>query len=603
MSKPSTDLHHLHETLAKRVKDKDVARWESAGALLRQFEKLQLEHYRTDLRAFDTFLPPRLVRSAKDRELVGFFGAGVSAEAGVPLWWDLLSTLGIPRDISEEPELEHDPLTAAEVLAHQVGIQDLDEALRHAVQKESTPAVPHFLLAQLFQAVYVTTNYDTLFEKAWKMVHDDADLEVVTTDADLARLGKSTLHTNGDGCVLFKLHGCVERSGEELVLTRSQYRRHYRTNRGMFDAVRDVLGRSNTLFLGFGHRDPEITRLVDDVIHTFETSAVTEPDPARPAFYSLQFNMRERTPEIFAARGIVALRPPISLEPPDGIDPRTLALTRSLIDVLGAIDSEMHEQLNLDESLTEALERLSADIRDGITKLDVLTATLNGDPRMVDRSALKACGEQLDTLASQGVYVLDVSGATVDSWRPPRLSLSARRDANFRNRPYVRQARMYRQSFASTTVRSLFNGNATAFLCVPILGPNKTYRGLAFSAFQVGSWQTPLELQSEMQAAYGSKEVSFLLVDSNGVLLLPPNVEFPPRKAKVKGEPGAANLGFEFERLRRLSRRDKLVERIWNNIVPLAQDDDVIRLGEVEMYSVVAEVPNTRWKLALSIAT
>jgi hypothetical protein len=602
MSKPSTRLEDLQSALTKRVNAHDLARWESAGPLLRQFEKLQLAHYKTDLHAFDTFLPPRLVDSAKKRELVGFFGAGVSAEAGVPLWWDLLSTLGIPHDMGEEPELEHDPLTAAEVIAHRVGIQDLDEALRHAILKSKTPAVPHLLLAQLFQAVYVTTNYDTLFENAWKMVHG-VEPEIVTTDADLVRLNSGTLHTSGDCCVLFKLHGCVKRSGEELVLTRSQYRRHYRTNRVMFDAVRDVLGRSNTLFLGFGHRDPEITRLVDDVIHNFETRESDAAKHHQPAFYSLQFNMRERTPEIFAARGIVALRPPISLEPPDGIDPRTLALTRSLTDLLGAIDSDIHDDLNLDESLAEARDRLSAEILGGIEKLDVLVDTLSGDPRTVEQSELAICGERLDTLAGQGVYVLDVSGDTIESWQPPGLTSTNRRDANFRERPYVRQAQMYRQPFASTTVESMFNGNATAFLCVPIVAPDETYRGLVFSAFQVGSWQTPLDLQRELKSRYATQEVSFLLVDNNGVLLLPPNTEFPPREVQVEGESEAANLGFEFERLRRLSRRDKLVERIWNNIVPLAQDDDVIRLGEVEMYSVVTEVKHTRWKLALSIAT
>jgi hypothetical protein len=102
ISKPSTQLRDLQAALAKRVKAQGVARWESAGALLGQFATLREAEYKTDLPAFDTFLPPRLVSSAKERQLVGFFGAGVSAEAGVPLWWDLLSTLGIPRDIAAQ---------------------------------------------------------------------------------------------------------------------------------------------------------------------------------------------------------------------------------------------------------------------------------------------------------------------------------------------------------------------------------------------------------------------------------------------------------------------------------------------------------------------
>jgi hypothetical protein len=52
-----------------------------------------------------------------------------------------------------------------------------------------------------------------------------------------------------------------------------------------------------------------------------------------------------------------------------------------------------------------------------------------------------------------------------------------------------------------------------------------------------------------------------------------------------------------------LSRRDRLVDHLANNIVPLAQDDDLVSLGpELRQYSVVTEIQNTAWKLALSRA-
>lgn len=161
---------------------------------------------------------------------------------------------------------------------------------------------------------------------------------------------------------------------------------------------------------------------------------------------------------------------------------------------------------------------------------------------------------------------------------------------------------MYREPFVASTLESVFNGNATAFLCVPILDPESIYRGLVFSAFQVGAWKTPLEIRDELRGDWGER-LSFVLIDSDGVLLLPPNDEFEPIGARVDEEDPGDNVGFGFEALLRLSRRDKLVERVWNNIVPLARDDDVLRLGDVEMYSVVADVPRTRWKLALSVPT
>lgn len=587
--------------MARAVTGREVAE-EQAAALLAPFRNLAAGRYESRLDAFATFLPPRLVRAAKERCCVTFFGAGISAEAGIPLWWDLLARLGVARDLVNEPELADDPLTAAEVLAHQIGMPSLDEALRGAIKKATRPTFAHFLLAQLYQDVYITTNYDCLFETAWEHLHGVRP-KVVTTDADLKDLDltRPLCKTADDAPIVFKLHGSVHIAEEELILTRGQYRRHYRSNRQMFECIRGLLGSANTFFLGFGHRDPEITRLVEDVIHSFELR--DDSDTRRPAFYSLQFNMRERTPEIFAARGIVALHPPLSLEPPEGVDPRTVALSRSLIDLLAGIDSNAHQELDVDDTLAAALASLEDEVADGLGLVQALAERIGEHLDAVDPDALRACGEQLGELAGQGLYVLNAAGRTIESWQPDGLAMPERRTADFRERPYIRQARMYRERFVSTTAVSLFNGNATAFLCVPILRADKAYGGLVFSAFQVGSWTTPLRLQQEVLAAHASKDVSFVLVDGNGVVLLPPNAEFEPQDARVPGETVGRNVGFPFERLRRLSRRDKLVERVWNNIVPLAQDDDVLRLGDVDMYSVVAEVKQTRWKLALSLPT
>ena len=365
----------------------------------------------------------------------------------------------------------------------------------------------------------------------------------------------------------------------------------------MFEAVRFCLGRSNTLFVGFGHRDPEITRLVEDVIHAFETKS---GKAAAPAFYSLQFNMGEQTPEIFAARGIVALRPPLSLSTPEGVDPRTVSLVRSQFDLLGAVDSTAHESLNLGPSLSDALERIGEELGRGLGLLEDLAGE-SGVGSAIVRDRLRVVGEKLGDLAGQGIYLLNEGDEIKEVWLPDGLSDPGRLEADLHRRSYVQQAHMYREPFVSAAVESVFNGNATVFLCVPVLDGRKEYRGLVFSAAQVGAWRAPLELRDRLRGEEWGEQLSFVLIDSDGILLLPPQGEFEPSDRPGEGEDPGGNVGFSFDRLRRLSRRDKLVERVWNNIVPLARDDDVLRLGEVEMYSIVADVPKARWKLALSV--
>ncbi len=576
----------------------DIVNPEAASALLDGLEKLKDSSYRTDLGAFNTFLPPRLVGATKEGCCVPFFGAGISAEADVPLWWDLLSRLGIQSDLAAEPELKHDPLTAAELLASRIGMPALDDALRRSLERACTPTLAHYLLAALGQDVYVTTNYDPLFEIAWKKLNR-TDPRVITTDADLTVHGITDSFAKDDGRpIVFKIHGSVCKPAEELILTRSQYRRHYRTNREMFEAARICLGYSNTLFVGFGHRDPEITRLVEDVIHAFETK---DEKIAAPAFYSLQFNMGEQTPEIFAARGIVALRPPLSLETSEGVDPRTVSLVRSQFDLLGAVDSAAHADLDLGPPLSMALERIGQELERGLGLLDGLASELSVGSVAVNKDRLRTVGEELGDLAGQGVYVLSTGDEIRDVWLPDGLADPRRLTVDLHRRSYVQQAHMYREPFVSTVVESVFNGNATVFLCVPVLDERKEYHGLVFSAAQVGAWRTPLEIRDGLRGGEWGEQLSFVLIDSDGILLVPPQGEFKPSDEPGEGEAAGGNLGFSFDRLRRLSRRDKLVERVWNNIVPLARDDDVLRMGEVEMYSIVADVPRARWKLALSV--
>jgi hypothetical protein len=605
MQERSMELKAVAHDLGEAVDDGSIAKPENVSVLLKYLDRLIHSEYKQDLKVFDTFLPPPLVKAAKERHCVPFFGAGVSAEADLPSWWDLLDRLGFQADFAGDPELEHDPLTAAEVLASSIGMPMLDSALRASIKRATTPTLAHFLLAALNQDVYVTTNYDCLFEVAWKTLYN-VEPRVVTTDADLRTFGVDrSFRKSRSRPLLFKLHGSLERDSEELILTRSQYRRHYRTNQEMFASVRNCLARSNTLFVGFGHRDPEITRLVEDVVHIFETRKKGRKGARTgPAFYSLQFNMGERTPEIFAARGMVALQPPLTLDPPEKIDARTVSLVRSQLDLLAAVDSSVHDQLDLDSLLSDSLDELGQALGSGLDELGGLARSLKtGQLKRVGEKRLRTLSETLGALAGQGVYLLDEDDSIVEVGLPAGLSLPERKTKGLHRRPYVRQAHMYREPFVSATVSSLFNGNATAFLCVPILDNRKQYRGLLFSAFQVGAWALPLELRDALRKRSTADELSFVLIDGDGVLLLPPNSEFAPRKVTIKKEGRAANIGFDFERLVRLSRRDKLVERVWNNIVPLARDDDVLGLGGVEMYSVVAEVPQTRWKLALSVPT
>jgi len=550
---------------------------------------------------FEAFWPPRYVEALINGNAIVFFGSGISLPCGIPTWGRLLTeNLGLDKSIAEDEDLISDPLTTAELAAQHLGSEKLQEVLRKIMNRPHAYSVNHAALCAIRCPVYVTTNYDRLFEKAWEDVNPRIPLVTVTSDAELSTSAYKTA-MKGSGTVLFKIHGSADRLDEHMILTRRDYRFHYRVNLPMFDAVRGILETKHTLFLGFGHRDPEISRLIDDAIHEYEQPKKKRKQPnARPQFYSLQFDMKSHTREAFAARGIVALNPPAVATAYDDI--KTKALAVSLFDLVAARQRNLHAQESLDQHLQNALRSISVPLKAALGKLSRAVPSAKHNLKGArDTGALQPLCNSLGRLASQGVYLLDEQGEVHDFDVPRGLDKSQRGfSIPLNHRPYFQQGKLFREPFVSNSARSLINGQSTFFLCVPVIEGDQMI-GLLFSACQIGQWIKPLSFAQSIWS-YG---LSFILMDGNGTCLLPPMDEFPQHDADkgVGTEPADANSGYSFDRLYALSRRDRLLLHVGRNVVPVAQDDDVLQLSDdLRQYTVVSQISDTSWKVAISVS-
>jgi hypothetical protein len=565
-----------------------------------------LESPGADWQSFSAFWPPRAVLACKSNMLIPFFGAGVSANSGLPDWKGLLrDTLHIQSTFVDDESLANDPLTLAEIAAQLMGTARLQDDLKREFSAKQVPTTAHLMLAWLRCPIYITTNYDLLFEKAWDRIHGGrVGLKIITTDADWEDGDTwSRFESCADQALLIKIHGSCDKAGHQLILTRRDYRIHYRTNVKLFTTIKEIFSRRHVLFLGFSHRDPEVSRLVEDAIFNYERVQIAVPTLAgggieRPHFYSLQFDMRKHEPEIYAAKGMVALRPPL-LNPTSRYS-RSIGLASSLGQLMIARDRQLHEQASLDGQLTDAANILNRALEGAIQQLllghddavDILYESTN-DKR------LESLQEKLGTLASQGLYLVDHNGDIKSVSLPPGLNRAERTKSrpNLSSRPYFQSARTFREPFVSDSSKSLFNRLSTIFICCPVSRKPYGFDGLLFATTQIGTWEEPLKLAQEMWR----KRIAFTLVDAEGVALLPPNEEFPVIEAENPGEDCKANRGYEFDRLLALSRRDSLVSHVTENIVPLERDDDLFELPpRIRYYSVVTSFRHSRWKLALS---
>lgn len=548
------------------------------------------------LEALPTFWPPRLANAMRSGDCALFFGAGMSIPCGIPGWGKILAEyFGLEKTLLDDDDLKSDPLTTAELASQRLGHEILQETLRSVMARAEKYSTNHLLLAALRLPIYITTNYDVLFEKAWQFING-APIPVVVNSADLNRPGVESALANGTG-VLFKIHGCTSRRDEYLILTRRDYRRHYRLNSDFFTRLKQILRSRHTLFLGFSHTDPEVSRLVEDTIYEFEhLCEVGDHSAPRPHFFSLQFDMRSHTPEVFAARGLVALRPPPVTADIENI--RSQGLGVALSDMATIRCHPYSPDIQIYEQLQEVVNGLSAELSKGLAILDAASPqALAHLKRNGDNKWLIELQASLGALGSQGTYLANDQGMVVTYATPPGIPHEDRAAiAGFSKRPYFQQAKTFRTKFVSDTASSVFNQHSTFFLCCPLMSEG-FMSGLLFTACQIGQWNVPLEFAR----SFWERDMALILMDSNGICLLPPQDEFPLIGIDDDGK-HTPNTGYSHRHLLCLSRRDLLIKHISNSVIPISLDDDVLRFADgYSQFSVISEIPETRWKVAVSI--
>ena len=221
-------------------------------------------------------VPQPLAQAIRDGECVLFIGSGLSSGAGLPGWQELVGKLAAELDSTQSAQDTTDyALDVAQLYREEKGSERLADLIRAEFGGTRVkPTVAHYLLMGMGVRHVITTNYDTLLERALRALRRDP--VVVVQEKDVARTGETGTH------FVIKFHGDAEQSDDGIVLSRTDYDGFFEDRPAMTALLEGLLLNQTFLFVGYSLSDPNFRRIYERVARILKA--------AKRTAYAFQFD-------------------------------------------------------------------------------------------------------------------------------------------------------------------------------------------------------------------------------------------------------------------------------------------------------------------------
>ena len=200
---------------------------------------------------------------------VAFVGAGVSATIGLKSWEGLLAGQleAAKRDFKDTDDIRKiteilgaGDLTLGASLLKRLRGEQFTKDLADSFAPAKKPGPAHLAVARLPFSQVVTTNYDSLLERAY----DPSITDAITYGQADSMLDK----IRQDDFALIKLHGHIANM-HEAILTDDDFRSIQRM-RPLIQCLRILFLTKHVVFIGHSMRDPDLLSLLSDLKQQFE---------------------------------------------------------------------------------------------------------------------------------------------------------------------------------------------------------------------------------------------------------------------------------------------------------------------------------------------
>jgi hypothetical protein len=231
--------------------------------------------------AFDaTKIPEALLQAYASDRCAVLVGAGASKGAGLPLWGELLTKMidaaVAHKVIDAQREAQYRALATRtdKFLMVASGLKDdlrshFDQFIEETfITPKPAPTPLHEALVALDKLQFVlTTNYDTILERAFRKRDDDVSVCSFTDAGEVQR------RLSRREFFILKAHGDATKVGNKIVLTDVDYRNLLFGQRAYQSLLSTMFTMFTFIFVGASMADPEISLLLSYVADSFSPNA------------------------------------------------------------------------------------------------------------------------------------------------------------------------------------------------------------------------------------------------------------------------------------------------------------------------------------------
>lgn len=286
----------------------------------------------------------QLIREMNDNKLVIFVGAGISKNAGLPDWKEVIQ----PFKKRLEYKGEDDYLRIAETYYRRFGEEEYFKEIRNAFEgiENSLPHKIHDLIGKIYPDHIITTNYDYLLENS--LNKEEKKYDVIASNDDL-------LCTDNIKHDLIKMHGDFKH--KNIVFKESDYESWEKNFAAVSNKITTHLADHTILYIGYSLRDSTYKNLIKNVSEIFKGNSKT-------SYFFSPFELDENDVSYYKPSNIEMISGNLNVDATsDEIGAVTEKFLAKLLENKNEVESENKEFYGLFSELSEPASNV-----DGIWK-------------------------------------------------------------------------------------------------------------------------------------------------------------------------------------------------------------------------------------------